>query len=121
MESQMRQEPGYWQAHIEAAKREGMSTIAYAKQHGLGVKSLYRWQRKLATTSAAVTDRTPPGKFVALCVAKTVKSSAFAEATVATVASGCTLQLGPGLRLEMATLPPPQWLAAMIRTTQGAS
>lgn len=101
----MRHEPGYWQAHIEAAKREGMSTSAYAKQHGLVVKSLYRWQRKLATTNAVVTNSTTPGRFVALCVADAVKPLAAAKATLA---SGCTL-------------PPPQWLAAIVRTTQGAS
>lgn len=114
----MRQQQGFWQAHIEAAKREGMSTSAYAKRHGLVVKSLYRWQRKLSTTSAVVTNSATPGRFVALCVADAVKPLAAAEATPA---SGCTLQLGSGLRLEMTALPPPQWLAAMIRTTQGAS
>ena len=114
----MQREPGFWQAHIEAAKREGMSTSAYAKQHGLVVKSLYRWQRKLTITSAVVTNSAPPGKFVALCVADAVKPLAIVEATLA---AGCTLQLGSGMRLEMATLPPPQWLAAIVRTTQGAS
>ena len=114
----MRHEPEFWQAHIEAAKRERMSTSAYAKRHGLVVKSLYRWQRKLATTSAVVTNSTTPGKFVALCVADAVKPSATAETAPA---SSCTLQFGSGLRLDMAALPSPQWLAAIVRTTQGAS
>jgi hypothetical protein len=103
----------FWKAHIAAIKRERVSTIAYAKQHGLAVKSLYRWQRKLkgmASDAAAVNHA---GAFVALRVDAPV-------AVVAPAPAGCTLLLGVGMRLEMTTLPPPEWLAALVRAVQGA-
>jgi hypothetical protein len=114
----MKQEQGFWQAHVEAAKREGISTNAYAKRHAVPLKSLYRWQRKLAATAAVLTSSAAPGRFVALCLAEAAKPLATAEAAPA---SGCSLQLGPGMRLEMPALPPPQWLAAVLRAAQGAS
>ncbi len=114
----MRQEQGFWQAHVEAAKQEGISTSAYAKRHAVPLKSLYRWQRKLAATAAVITSAAAPGRFVALCLAEAVKPLAIAETTPA---SGCVLQLGPGMRLEMPALPSPQWLAAVLRAAQGTS
>jgi hypothetical protein len=114
----MMQEHGFWQAHVEAAKREGTSTSAYAKRHAVPLKSLYRWQRKLAATSAAIPSAAAPTRFVALRVAEAVKPLATAKATPT---SSCVLELAPGMRLEMATLPPPQWLAAIVCAAQGAS
>jgi transposase-like protein len=39
---------GEWQAHVEAARHQGLSLRAYAEQNGLNVHQLYRWRRKLA-------------------------------------------------------------------------
>src|SRR5450830_1023859 len=37
----------YWAGHVEAIKSLGVSTSAYARQHGISVAALYYWQRKL--------------------------------------------------------------------------
>lgn len=107
----MKKELAMWMAHIEAIKREGVSTGSYAKQHNIPVKRLYYWQRKArlatgATSAAAVQSNA----FVAVRVAE----------PAATVATGCVLVLASGMRLEMPALPAPAWLAAFARSAQGA-
>jgi len=55
----------FWSAHLAAIKREGISTSAYAKRHGIALKSLYYWQRKVRLAAApdeAIASKT----FVAL-------------------------------------------------------
>lgn len=37
----------YWASHLAAIKTQGISTVAYARQHSLARSTLYRWQRKL--------------------------------------------------------------------------
>ena len=108
----MMKKAAFWMAHVAAIKAEGISTNAYAKRHSLAVKSLYRWQRKLtaATTGAETANATEGSAFVALRVA---------GSGVAPCSAGCTLVLPSGLRLEMTTLPAPQWLAALGCATQG--
>lgn len=98
----------YWQKHVAAISKEGISTSAYAKRHGIAVKRLYYWQRKEALAPAGAIQ---PGTFVALRVEPSVR---------APVLASCTVVLTSGLRLEMAALPPPEWLAALSRATQGA-
>ena len=99
----------YWLKHVEAIAREGVSTNAYAKAHGLEVKRLYYWQRKALGVSVSRAKK-DAGTFVAL----RVKASDDASA------SKCTLILPSGLRLEMAMLPAPTWLARLGRACQGA-
>ena len=43
----MKKKAEFWAAHVKAAKLVAMSASEYAKQHGLAVKSLYYWRRKL--------------------------------------------------------------------------
>lgn len=101
----------FWQGHVDAVKREGMSTSAYAKQHGVSLKSLYRWQRMLKAVPALPTKVNAPVNFVSVRVA---------DPAGAVPSSGCSLILGAGLRLEMTSLPAPDWLAMLLRATQGA-
>lgn len=109
----MNKKAEFWKVHVAAIKREGVSTSAYAKRHALAVKSLYYWQRKLngATSAAAVANH------ASAFVAVRMDAPAFVAGQAPT---GCTLLLGSGLRLEMATLPTPEWLAALGRAAQGA-
>ena len=107
----MKKGSGFWMAHVAAIKQEGISTAAYAKRHGLAVKSLYRLQRKCRATAAAPAEALPPGAFVALRVAASLSTPH---------AGSCTLVLEPGMRLEMAALPAPAWLAALASALQGA-
>ena len=58
----------FWAAHVAAIQRESIPASEYARQHGLAVKSLYYWRRKLKKTDT--TDiPLPNSKFVALRIA----------------------------------------------------
>jgi hypothetical protein len=106
-----RQKAEFWMAHVAAIQREGISTSAYAKRQELSTKSLYGWQRKFKAKSSTTAAARLRPSFVAVQVADSVSSQPH---------TGCVLQLGCGMRLEMTTLPSPQWLAALGRATQGA-
>ena len=106
----MKRKPEFWMAHVAALKDERISASTYAKRHGLAVKSLYRWQRKLNATAGAAASASHGGAFVALRVA---------EPVVSQTVSGCALILGSGMRLEMPVLPAPAWRAALGRAVQG--
>lgn len=115
----MKKDKQDWAGHVAAIKAQGISTIDYARQNGLAISTLYRWQSKLQRTSAEVskpdTLRAPaqPGKFIALRLSEP-------QRLMPTEPTHCTLVLSGGLHLEMATLPAPQWLAQLSRCTQGA-
>jgi transposase-like protein len=100
----------FWQAHVEAANREGTSTSAYAKRHGVPVKSLYRWQGKLMSSTPPPASANSASAFISLRVVDTATPGS---------AMGCSLMLGSGLRLDMAVLPSPDWLAALVGASQG--
>ena len=58
----------FWAAHVAAIQRELIPASEYARQHGLAVKSLYYWRRKLKKSDT--TDiPLPNSKFVALRIA----------------------------------------------------
>jgi transposase-like protein len=116
-EKSMKNGPNYWAEHVAAIRNQGVTTSAYARQHGISLAALYYWQRKLqrqlAPHSVAVATPKPPSKFVALRVSDAVPE-------VAPYASWrCALVLTGGMRLEMSALPDPQWLAAVGRANQG--
>ena len=98
----------FWLGHVAAIRREGISTNAYAKRHGIAVKRLYYWQRKAAAASVGAIQASA---FVALRVGSAVGVP---------VPVNCTVVLVSGVRLEMATPPSPEWLAALDHATQGA-
>lgn len=101
----------FWAGHLLEIKLTGISARQYAKHHSISVKSLYYWKRKLNMAPTAQSAASPASKFVALRVAPAV-------AVVAS--SNCTLIMAAGLRLEMAALPAPEWLAALSAAVQGA-
>lgn len=102
----------FWMAHVAAMKREAIPASAYARQHGLSVKSLYGWQRKASAGASAPIESFLRPSFVALRI----------DEPTADLANGsCTLILGSGLRLEMSAVPSPQWLAALGRAARGAA
>jgi transposase-like protein len=71
-ETSMRKTKHNWAGHVAAIKTQGISPIAYAKQHGLVQSTLYRWLHKLQVSSSngppakTLTTSTPPAKFIAL-------------------------------------------------------
>ena len=106
-----------WSSHIEAIKAQGVSTRAYATRHDLGLSSLYYWQGRLksakpvSTKAAPGAVTKPSSKFVALRINEP-------ERVMPPAPTHCTLVLTGGMRLEMPTLPSPQWLADLGRFAQ---
>ena len=91
----------FWAAHVAAIQRELIPASEYARQHGIAVKSLYYWRRKL--NKSDMTDVTRQvSKFAALRITSGVSRP-----------NNCTLALPSGLRLEMSALPQPEWLVAL--------
>jgi transposase-like protein len=98
--------------HVRAIQRKGVSASAYAQRHGLAVKSLYYWLHKLKAAAPAVpSTESQSSPFVVVSVSEPERSPP---------STCCTLVLESGVRLEMATLPAPEWLAALGRAAQGA-
>lgn len=97
----------YWEKHVAASQRESIPATEYARRHGLAVKSLYYWRRKLKEINRSNAPL-PAGKFVALRIAPGAARQ-----------GNCTLELPSGLRLEMSALPQPEWLAALVRAVPG--
>lgn len=100
----------FWQKHVAAAKLEEGSASAYAKRHGISAKSLYYWRRKLNLPTESRSDVCQASQFVALRVADKVTWQR---------SSNYTLVLASGMRLEMAALPAPEWLANLAHAVQG--
>lgn len=97
----------YWEAHLKAIATEGINAKAYAKREGLAVSNLYYWRRRLKLQSAgdSTLATTPPGRsrerlFVPVAVGDTPAQT-----------GRCLLILTSGVRLELPSLPSPQWLA----------
>jgi lambda repressor-like predicted transcriptional regulator len=109
-----------WASHVAAIKAQGISPIAYAKQNGLAQSTLYSWQHKLQAASTidpkakTLTASPRPGKFIALRLSEPERMVPSSSAP-----THCTLILSGGVRLDMPTLPTPQWLADLARCTQG--
>jgi hypothetical protein len=97
----------FWMAHVVAARQEAIPASEYAKRHGLAVKSLYYWRRKLQK-SGKTDAPLSAGKFVALHIAPGGSRP-----------NNCALELPCGLCLEMSALPKPEWLAALVRAVPG--
>jgi transposase-like protein len=93
----------FWLAHVASAAHEAIPASEYARRHGLAVKSLYYWRRKLQAPGKA--DAAVQGsKFVSLRIAPDSSRQ-----------NNCTLKLSSRLHLEMSALPSPEWLAAIER------
>ncbi len=113
-----------WASHVAAIKAQGLSPITYAKQNGLAQSTLYRWQHKLHAASTIdrkvkpLTASPQTGKFIALHLSEPERM--VPSPSPLSMPTHCTLILSGGVRLEMPTLPTPQWLADLARCTQGA-
>jgi hypothetical protein len=92
----------FWAHHVEAARHSSVSGRVYADQHGISVKRLYFWQRKLRDADTSHASGHGAAKFVALRLPTPTSA-------------GCVLTLAAGLRLEMSTLPAAEWLAALAK------
>ncbi len=101
----------WWQAHLKRIDQEGITTKEYADREGLSAQQLYskrkEYKLRAARVQTAVATQPARSSFVPLQVA------AGAGPVSCDQAVGCTLVLPSGIRLEMAALPSPTWLAAL--------
>jgi transposase len=102
-----------WVGHVAAMKSSGQSAVAYAAEHDLPLKSLYQWRSKFRSVEAGSRvarpvpmDSSSAQQFVAVRVPPEVLNRSIGI---------CSLVLGSGLRLEMVSLPEPDWLLALSR------
>lgn len=97
----------FWMGHVATIERDGIAVSKYARQHGLSVTALRYWRRKLRASAVEVVP--PASQFLTFSVAQPGEGLP---------QPGCILVLA-GVRLEMPTLPPPEWLAAVAVATPG--
>jgi hypothetical protein len=105
----MKKDEQVWEAHVAAIEREAISVSAYAEREGLSAAAIYYWRQKLRGPVKVAKPAPTPSAFVQLRVAE----------PAGVVGGGCALVLSSGMRLEMAALPSPEWLASLARAAHG--
>lgn len=96
-EPQLTEVQRFWLQHYQACQASGKSQVDYAREHGLAVKSLYSWKKRLQHIGAvdAGVSATPP---------------VFQKVQLAPVAAAgiqCQIQFANGLACELAGLDEP--------------
>lgn len=94
----------FWRSHVLASGPKGTQLQEYARRHGLKIGTLRWWRSKLR--DEVVAPKVATSRFVAVRVAPVVTPDH--PAPVVT-----SLGIGERLRLELPSVPSPQWLAAM--------
>ena len=90
----------FWLSHLSAIEAEGITTKAYAEREGLSPQALYQWRKRLVAGGRR--SRAKLGGFVPIQIEPSMAAR-----------TGCTVMIGAQLRLECATLPGVDWLAAL--------
>lgn len=90
----------FWLSHLSAIEAEGITTKAYAEREGLSPQALYQWRRHLMAGGRR--SRAQASGFVPVRIEPSMAARA-----------GCAVVIDAGLRLECATLPSVDWLAAL--------
>lgn len=90
----------FWLSHLLAIEAEGISTKAYAERERLSPQALYQWRKRLMAGGRR--SRAQPGGFVPVQIEPSMAARC-----------GCAVVIHSGLRLECATLPSVDWLAAL--------
>lgn len=101
-----------WKKHIDSYQKSGLSKNEYCKQHGVSVRSLSRWQKRLSDHQGMVTQlkEKPSSSFIAI---QMEEQKPFASSPL------FVLQLGNHLRMEMVSLPSPSWLKTLWQCLEG--
>ena len=93
-----------WFDHLQRAERESLSIRAYALREGLSAQSLYgfrQWLKRRMDDSGRVAALP---RFASVQVAAPVSDAAVA----------CVLEFQGGLRVRLAQVPDPRWLATVL-------
>lgn len=101
----------YWSDHLDRIAAEGITTRAYAQREALSAAALYYWRRRLKTEASDSAGVSSGRSLVAVEVVDKASDGTGA----------CTLTLAPGIRLALAELPSPDWLARVVAQTAGTS
>ena len=99
----------FWRKHVEASGPKGARVAEYAQAHGLKLSTLRWWRSQLLRDEVAAVAR-PDSRFVAVRVTPSVTSTVAPEAV--------TVRIGDQVRIELACLPSPQWLAMLAQAAQ---
>ena len=112
----------YWQRHVVAQRESGLNIKAYARQESLSVHMLYRWRARLSQTrrhgSSQALHARAPGFAQAITVTEPAATEGLNVTELNAAPTPCRLVLGPGMHLEMAEWPSPQWLLALANACQ---
>ncbi len=101
----------WWQAHLQRIEQEGIGTKAYAQREGLSARQLYDKRKEFKLRAAREQTVSGSVRFGGQFVpVKVVPEATPASARHGTI---CTVVLLGGIRMEMASLPDPAWLAAL--------
>ena len=104
----------FWEQHVAALRSSGQTSKDYARDHELSMHALGYWRRKLhpalSKKSARAVVAPMASKFVALKV----------SGPTAAQPMGVTMSVAGEVRLQMAELPPPAWLAEVIQAMRGS-
>ena len=109
----MSTESEFWAKHIEAITNEGIHTKGYAEREGLDVSKLYKWRKglsdnnngsRVSTQPSIIPDAETPGP-----LSQFIRVNTPANPT----RFDCQLELPSGLRLNLSSLPDPQWLISL--------
>ena len=103
----------FWRKHVEASGPKGARVAEYAQAHGLKLSTLRWWRSQLLRDEVAAVGR-PDSRFVAVRVTPSVVPSV----TSPVAPEAVTVRIGGQVRIELACLPSPQWLAMLARATQ---
>lgn len=90
----------FWLSHLSAIEAEGITTKAYAEREGLSAQALYQWRKRLVAGGRR--SHAKRGGFVPIQIEPSLAACV-----------GFTVVIDAKLRLECATLPGVDWLAAL--------
>lgn len=100
----------WWESHLNAIDCEGISVKAYARREGIDESSLYYWRRRIRIQTQGLQQSAIHSSNLSALSSKRFVSLVV-DADLQARRAHHTLILGSGLRLELSSLPNPQWLA----------
>jgi len=104
----------FWRKHLDAIDASGLTTKVYAEQNQLKAIELYKWRNHFRRQAERL--RKQQSGFMRV----NLESVQSRPAPLATSRPGiaCTIILD-GMRIELAKLPPTNWLRRLCLTAQG--
>ena len=107
----------FWRKHVEASGPKGARVAEYAQAHGLKLSTLRWWRSQLLRDDVAAVAR-PDSRFVAVRVTPSVVPSVAPSVAPTAAPEAVTVRIGGQVRIELACLPSPQWLAMLAQAAQ---